>query len=356
MADTIKCPRCSANVVFDVSKQKITCAFCGTEFAPEELMKEINEEKLFEHAKAEEPTANKLEWEKQQFACNSCGATVFADVNTSTTFCMFCGSPAIIAERFTGEFEPDYIIPFKIDKDTATTKFLKWCKGGLMTPFNFVSPKNIAKMKGLYVPFWLFDVDAKLDMVGTGKKVLVTNSGNETTTITDVYNVTRKMNACWNNMPFDGIDRIDDDLMAAVQPYNYDDLVKFSPMYLPGFFSEKYDVSAEDLTDRVVYRSKEYAKKIFKEYTTEYNSSTISQDNSEYNVYDHDYALFPVWFLRYKYLGKTYEFVMNGQTGEVAGIPPQSIVKKIMASAVVLAIAAVIVKIIVSLMLGGFVG
>ena len=65
MADTIKCPRCSANVVFDVSKQKITCAFCGTEFAPEELMKEINEEKLFEHAKAEEPTANKLEWEKQ---------------------------------------------------------------------------------------------------------------------------------------------------------------------------------------------------------------------------------------------------------------------------------------------------
>ena len=59
MADTIKCPRCSANVVFDVSKQKITCAFCGTEFAPEELMKEINEEKLFEHAKAEEPTANK---------------------------------------------------------------------------------------------------------------------------------------------------------------------------------------------------------------------------------------------------------------------------------------------------------
>ena len=36
------------------------------------------------------------------------------------------------------------------------------------------------------------------------------------------------------------------------------------------------------------------------------------------------YALFPVWLLRTEYLGKTYTFAMNGQTGAFIGEVPIS--------------------------------
>jgi hypothetical protein len=32
--------------------------------------------------------------------------------------------------------------------------------------------------------------------------------------------------------------------------------------------------------------------------------------------------LLPVWFMTYKYNGKTYSFAINGQTGKLAGTPP----------------------------------
>lgn len=136
MADTIKCPRCAANVYFDAASQRITCGFCGNEFTPAEILQEVDDHRIFENVEQEnveqvkaeensEPRRKPVEWPKMQLQCNSCGATMVTDTNTSTTYCVFCGSPAIIGERFVGKFEPEYIIPFKIDRTKATSLFFK---------------------------------------------------------------------------------------------------------------------------------------------------------------------------------------------------------------------------------------
>ena len=104
MADTIKCPRCAANVYFDAASQMVTCGFCGKEFTPAEILHEVDDDKIFENVEQEETEApsepkfkrNAVEWEKKQFVCNSCGATMVTDANTSTTYCVFCGSPRVI--------------------------------------------------------------------------------------------------------------------------------------------------------------------------------------------------------------------------------------------------------------------
>ncbi|NLX69229.1 MAG: hypothetical protein GXZ12_07400 [Clostridiaceae bacterium] len=364
MADTIKCPRCAANVYFDAASQMVTCGFCGKEFTPAEILHEVDDDKIFENVEQEETEApsepkfkrNAVEWEKKQFVCNSCGATMVTDANTSTTYCVFCGSPAIIGERFVGKFEPEFMIPFKIDRTKATSLFFKWCNGGLMTPLNFVSPKNVARMKGLYVPFWIFGVKGDIDIRGTGKTVDTRSGAYEDTRTVYLYDVTRRMSVSWKGMPFDGVSRIDNDLMDAILPYNYDEMVEFSPIYLPGFFSEKYDVESDKLEKRALNQARKYATQIFLDTTKEYDESSISNDLSEFKTDDCFYALLPVWFLSYKYLGKTYEFAINGQTGEVAGEMPQSVVKKVLISSGVMAAVAIAVKIVVSLILGGFFG
>ena len=51
------------------------------------------------------------------------------------------------------------------------------------------------------------------------------------------------------------------------------------------------------------------------------------------------HVLLPVWIAAYRYNGKVYRFLVNGQTGEVVGVAPWSVAK--IAATVALAILVV---------------
>ena len=383
MADTIKCPHCAANLKFAAGVQKLQCPFCGGEFAIDEIESHVAEletkVKPSEEPKAVEPDTKTAQPEAAEtdpentikmehleaiegqgesaadnveFICNSCGGKILSDASTSASFCPFCGSPALIGQRLSGEFTPKYIIPFKYDREAAEAAFIKWCKGGKYTPVKFVSKQNIAKLTGLYVPFWLFDVAGKVHIEGTAQTSRT--SGNYTV-ITD-YAYTLNGNIDWQKVPFDGETRIDDALMEAIEPFNYKEMVPYDYKYLPGFFADRYDQSEEQLNKRAKdtchkYLNQEVANK-FKRYDSHkkiVNNSTLTPVKAEY-------ALLPVWFMQYKYLGKSYYFAMNGQTGEVAGKAPVSKVKQTMFFSVTLAICSVIARFIIGLIMGGHVG
>ncbi|MBR6484411.1 MAG: hypothetical protein IKT14_05280 [Clostridiales bacterium] len=375
MADTIQCPNCSANLVFDADTQKLVCDFCGASFLPDELTfipeetKDHPEETKKEEQKAEEvPEVSSEETssketspevsadEYSQFVCNACGAAVITDKTTSASFCAFCGSPALIGQRLTNEFRPRYMIPFAYGREKAVEKFYGWCKGGRFTPISFVSDRNIEKLTGLYVPFWLFDIDGKMDYSGTGVDVNVVTTGSKTVTTTKYYDVKRKGTLHWRKIPLDAETKIDDKLMEAIEPFNYKGLRDYDFKYIPGFFADTYDLKAEDLNQRIVNRAMGYMNEEFKSSTKEYDRVTGVNNSSSFSEPKAELALLPVWFLSYKYLGKTYHFAMNGQSGEVAGVPPVSMVKRTILFAVLLAVLTVITKIIVGLMLGGYVG
>ncbi|MBP5260709.1 MAG: hypothetical protein J6Z43_01130 [Clostridiales bacterium] len=385
MADTIKCPNCSANLFFEPSTGKLECAYCGGSFDPakfeavvEELTAEpkqapekaINKNYEIEEAEAQpaQQTAQVSEEDDednplredaedtQLFTCKSCAGTIVSSANTSASFCPFCGSPALIGDRLTGEFKPKFLIPFKYSRQQAEAAFLKWCKGGRWTPVKFVSKENISKITGLYVPFWLFDVDYFLDIKSECRKDSVSHSGNKTTTTMRYYNVTNKGKYMWRKIPFDGETRIDDALMEAIEPYNYSQLIPYDYKYLPGFFADKYDQDVEALRARAIKRVKAYQNTKFKELTKKYDKTTVKEDKSMITAMDAHYALLPVWFLQYKYLGKNYYFAMNGQTGEVAGIRPVSMVKGLVLFMSLLTIVAAIVRFAMGVYLAGVAG
>ena len=379
MADTIKCPQCSANLIFNPDTQKLECAFCGGSFdpstiesTPDELLEgktrgaqdqakafEGEKDSVFE-AEAENAEFKVTEKEgelednsdKQEFVCNACGARVVTDSHTSATFCAFCGSPALVGQRLSENFRPKYLIPFSVGREKAENLFIKWAKGGRWTPMNFVSKKNIEKLTGLYVPFWLFDYKVQLDVEGKGTTSSI--AGN-IKTIKD-YDVQYKGNMFFDNVPFDGETRIDDALMEAIEPYNMSKMIPYDYKYLPGFFADRYDLDAEALKDRAVKRGREYINQFVNTKTKKYDTFSIKQNKSVFTDIRADYALLPVWFMSYKYLGKYYYFAVNGQTGEVAGTMPISPIKKIVFFMALLAIISVVVRAFLALVMGGMFG
>jgi len=325
-ADSVKCPNCASNLVFDLQHGACICRNCGGLFDPETLEK-VGSFGLIDPEKNYDGTieVSKEDADRIEIVCNSCGAEIVTDKNTASTFCAFCGSPALVTRRLTREFKPDYIIPFKIDKEKAISIFEEHCAGISHLPKDFKSKKVLAKMTGLYVPTWIISTEVEVDVVGQGKMGKMVDS-----VYSENYNSSSgnyaqltygKVKFRLKDVPFDGELKIANNLMAAAEPFDYSELVRFRPEYLQGFFAEKYDEQPLDMMDRIYKRLDRYALKVCDEVTFGYDDFVPNSDSSftRYNNQDIKYALLPCWFLSLDYNGDNYQYIVNGQTGKVSG-------------------------------------
>ncbi|MGI9501260.1 MAG: zinc ribbon domain-containing protein, partial [Geminicoccaceae bacterium] len=72
------------------------------------------------------------------------------------------------------------------------------------------------------------------------------------------------------------------------------------------------------------------------------DSQRIHDIQTRYGDISFKHILLPVWVASYRYGGKAYQFVVNGQTGEVQGERPYSWIKIAIAALVGLALALVL--------------
>ena len=301
-----KCPNCGASIFYNEKLGKLVCAMCGGLFDPESMKSAGRIENRDTEAAGHE------EDNKQEFVCDSCGAAVVTDYNTSATFCAFCGSPTLINRRLSKCFRPDKLIPFKISKEEAIENYLKWAKTQKGIPKKFTSESVLSKITGYYIPFWLIDANCISEVSGTGQKYQGENIENYQIDRTLVYNVRR--------VPFDGCKKISNTLMEAIEPFDYKEIKDYNDMYLPGFFAQRYDLSALDMMDIIRIRLDSYAEGIVKHLSAkEYDSfKAVGVHGSYSDNYKQIYALMPVWFLNIEYEGSTYGIAVNGQTGGAA--------------------------------------
>lgn len=306
-----KCPNCGANIFFNEKIGMLVCSMCGGLYEPESLKSTGRiENRDVEDAGEEEDNKN-------EFVCDSCGATVVTDYNTAATFCAFCGSPTLIKRRLSKSFRPDLIIPFKVSKDEAIANFRAWAKNNKGVPKEFTSDATLTKITGYYVPFWLIDADCNAVVGGSGKLY----DGDSIA----IFSIDRTVKFRVKRVPFDGCKKIPNTLMEAVEPFEYEDIVEYNDMYLPGFYAQRYDVSAIDMLDIIKIRIDTYASGLVKHFTAgEYDSVSVGSTGSYSENFSQNYALLPVWFLNVKYKGINYGIAVNGQTGKASGDLPVS--------------------------------
>lgn len=323
-----KCPCCGGSIVFDSNSQKMKCPFCDTEFETETLKKydeELNNE-WQEEMKWEETASDN--WDENEceslrtYLCSSCGGEIIGDKNTAATICPFCDSPLIIMNQFSGSLKPELVIPFKLDKEQAKEKLKAHFKGKLLLPKVFKSENHIDEIKGLYVPFWLFDTDANAQIRYRATRVRSWRDRDYIYKETQFYSVFRAGSLGFSSIPVDGSSKIEDALMQSLEPFYLDDAVDFQTAYLSGYLADKYDVSATECVETVNKRVKTSTEKAFRNTVNGY--ATLSQENSNIQFYSAriKYALYPVWILNTTWKGKKYQFAMNGQTGKFVGNLP----------------------------------
>lgn len=332
-----KCPACSASLPYNPKSGKWKCEYCANEFTIEDLEK---------YEKPEESYTSKRKMDVDEYSCPNCGAKIIAEENTTATFCVYCGSTSIIKNRLTGVLEPDYIIPFETTKEDAIEAFKRCQKGKLFAPRDFGSKENIEKIRGVYIPFWLYDCELNGSIECKGTRVTSWTSGNYIYKKTDKYNVVRGGTASFEKVPVDGSTKFDDDTMDSLEPFLYSGLVEFSHSYLSGFLAEKYDVKDNEAYNRAKLRVKNTFIDGLKRDASKYDSLLVEHENIDIDSTKIKYVLIPVWMLNIKYKDKMHLLAMNGQTKKMVGNIPVSIPKAIMWALGVLGGSSVIITLI----------
>lgn len=326
MINTYKCKGCGAPIEFDGDSGQLVCEFCGTHMSVDEVEK-IQKSREFKVEGKETELNEKMDVES--YKCQSCGAVLIVDENTSATVCGYCGSSAILKNRLDGELMPSKVIPFTMDKEKALQTFKNWTKKGIFTP-NMFKEKSLAdSITGIYVPFWLYDYDGENQFEAHCTRVRTETSGEYRYVHTDHYVVSRDGEASYDLVPADASEKMDDKMMDLLEPYDYSKMKDFKMPYLSGYLSEKYSCSKEDTEPRVSKKVREFIEDEVRRTVLGYTSVNVIRNDTHLIRKNIVYALFPVWILNYRYNGKQDILAINGQSGKQVGTLPVSNKKKI---------------------------
>jgi len=283
-----KCPGCGAGIHYKPALKKFKCDFCLSEYTEDEI-DGIYKDKAHNHT--ESKYNDNIEKDLHYYNCNSCGAEVVTDKTTTSTFCYYCHNPVILSNRLVGDFRPNKMIPFSIDKEKAKSSFMKWAANKKFVPKDFTSTSQLEKITGVYLPYWWVDAKADIDYVGEGRNVRVWRSNGREYTETKKYQIVRQGQIDLNNVGEFAFTKIDKGLINGIGPYRENEAEDFSMPYLSGFFAEQYDVDKQTVEPMIEGQINRYYSYLVSEMVNGYDQVSNVKTVIDINIEQWNYTL-----------------------------------------------------------------
>ena len=331
-----KCPACTAPLRYAQDTGRLECDYCGSSYTVEEAEafseeKQKQAEEAFQK-EAEAAKADAGQWDAPEaqgdwgadaahlktYHCPSCGAELICDEATAATSCPYCGNNTIIPGQFTGALKPDLVIPFKVGREEALSTLRAHYKGKRLLPNIFLNSRNrIAEMRRLYVPYWLFDCDARGDIVYDAQTTTTEQEGEWEVSRTRHYLVRRRGQMSFENIPVDGSVKLDDKITESLEPYDLSAAIPFQSAVLAGAMADHADADCDACEKRAVERVERSVEETLRDMVTGYDEVSERSKRIETEGGRATPALLPVWLMTTVKEGKTYTFAINGQTGKL---------------------------------------
>lgn len=352
------CEQCGAQLRYAPGQTQLVCDHCGhaqtiPDSAPRRRARALGEIDLARGLRDDLGAEQMVDVRATR--CPNCGAEVEIQGATHATECPFCATPVVLDTGAQRHIKPQAVVPFALTEAEARKAMIGWMGSLWFAPNTLLEYARKGRaMNGIYVPFWTFDADSASDYTGERGEYYY-----ETRTVQVRVNgrmetrEERVRHTRWHAARGHVSRRFDDVLVMAsrslperlgneLTPWDLQALVPYSPDFLAGFQAEGYTVQLSEGSSIARNRM----------------SGVILQDvrrdigGDEQRVHDVDtdwsaetfkHILLPVWMAAYKYGGKSYRFVVNGQTGEVQGERPWSAWKIALTVLLVILIALVAV-------------
>lgn len=319
------CKNCGAELYWDSNANCLKCEYCENEYqvsdfeTPEPSQVKKEPERAEKHASA---TDDSESIELVVYKCSHCGAEIVTAKSTVATTCAYCGRAIAMTEKMVENFKPDVVIPFSVDEEKAQSLYKDYIHSSFLTPKDFGKESTIKKMKGVYVPFWLHSFAINTNAVVYGENITSSRHGDDKIVNHHMYHVHIDAKGSFSNIPTDALKNLDNTLMDALEPFDYNHLKEFNPAYMAGFYAEEYNENESQTITRALSRAQQAMNCEIEREAGVYAIKRIQSSNETLSNKDSKYAMLPVWLLNVEYKGQDYLFAINGETGKITGKLP----------------------------------
>lgn len=349
-ANTFPCEGCGSQMHFDPDTQGMKCDHCGRSDALDLQWME-SPEYLYNPA---DGGYTAPDWEllgNRTVSCRNCGAQTVIAADEMTAECPFCGSRYVVD---SGEVDvgilPESLMPFRISRDKAVEIFKGWVKKRFWAPGKYKKSRAaVEHLQGVYMPYWTFDSDLVSDYAGEGGKdytvtrTRVVNGKRQTYTETRTrwYPISGREQLAFDDYPACATRTLDQQLIRQLGGYSMKVLCRYAPAFLAGFSAERYNVGLDEGWS-AVSPAMEAAMESRIQANEGYDHYRGMRYNHQFYNVRFKHILLPVWIFSSPYGKKIYRFMINGETGRVAGSAPVSPFKVLAAVAAGLALVLLI--------------
>ncbi len=364
------CEQCGASLRFQPGQQQLVCDWCGhvqqighgPARAPARQPKGGAEGE--DAILADPETGRALQWDAQHKApdlvelplerglrldagsdisttirtlsCTNCGAQFEFDDELHATACPFCATPVVTDTGTTRKIKPQGLLPFRLTEQQAHRAMEDWLGNLWFAPSGLTAyARRGRKLRGVYSPFWTFDADTTSSYSGQRGDYYY-----ETVWVTQQVEgrqqrVARQVRRTRWRAASGRISRNFDDVLVlaaaslprkfadGLAPWDLSHLRPYRPDYLAGLESEAYTIPLYD--GHKTARS-EMAGVIINDARRDIGGDEQRVDHiqTQHSNETFKHILLPVWAAAYRYNGKSFRFVVNGQSGRVMGERPWS--------------------------------
>ncbi len=342
------CPACGAEAQWNPTKSALVCPFCGTT-SPATMPASggaIQENELAIALRSIDDSQRGWETEKKSVKCQSCQAISVFDPSRVSQRCDFCGSSALVPyEQTRAPIRPESLLEFKVAEAKVREDIRGWYGSRFWAPNKLKSRALTDTVKGVYLPYWTFDAQVHADWQAQAGYYYYTT---EHTTDSQGKAQTRQVQHTRWESASGSLDHFFNDalvpaskgvhaeLLSQVEPFpTTSDLKPYDPAFLSGWVVEQYQIDLITAAGLSQMNMRSAVEGMC--------SGQVPGDTQQGLTVDADFSgqtfkhiLVPVWLLSYTYGATSYQVVVNGYTGTIAGKYPLSWFK--IALAVILAL------------------
>ena len=361
------CRSCGAKLSFAPGTETLKCPYCGsgndipkTEDAVEELSLENWLKQLQDVHETHQ---------QEQVKCQNCGGEQTLPTNLFASACTFCGSPITSKSYAQRLIKPKSLVPFRVTRLQAQDKWRAWIRGLWLAPSAL---KKFAQgdggIKGIYIPHWTFDAQTYTNYAAQrgddytenyqttndkGERVSESRTRTDWTNVSgnvsffhddvlvpasnsfadvagkfsgknaDVAQAQQVARAVGGSVLGGAVGALTNQLAGGFRTWNTKELVPYQEEYIAGFQAEAYQIG---LKDAFVGGKKQIDNRVEELVCADIGGDhqRITLVNTQYSHLTFKHILLPMWVSAYLFSGKTYRFLVNGQSGEVVGESPKS--------------------------------
>ncbi len=335
------CPECGGDLEWNAKAQALRCPYCGTvvpwsDEQRETLGQDVVEQDL-EAALRNPPQGRGWGAERREVQCQSCKAiSVFVDGRVAQR-CDFCGSPSIVAhEERNDAITPQSILPFKLSDGQVRDSVRKWYGSRWFAPNKLKRIALTDTLHGVYLPYWTFDAHVQGDWTAdSGTYYYTTESYRDSNGNLQSRQVQHtswtpasgRVRHFFDDTLVPGTQGVELDLLRQIEPFpTTTELKPYTPEFVRGWTVERYQVDLSKAAQQSQQTMADEMERMCAQAVPGDTQRNLVVRN-EFRGRTFKHVLVPIWLVGYTYGSKTYQVVVNGYTGTIAGDRPYSWVK-----------------------------